>query len=110
MDALGHPETCFNSISCLRKRGKHIQVGLMLAEQSHPQIPMDKVVAYELEILGSHGIQAHRYGAILEMIRTGLLDPSQLVDRRVTLKEGIHELVTMDQFKGIGIAVIGRFD
>jgi alcohol dehydrogenase len=110
MDALGHPETCFNSISCLRKRGKHIQVGLMLAEQSRPQIPMDKVVAYELEILGSHGIQAHRYGAILEKIRTGLLDPSQLVDRRVTLKEGIHELVTMDQFKGIGIAVIGRFD
>jgi alcohol dehydrogenase len=44
------------------------------------------------------------------MIRTGLLVPSKLVDRRVTLEEGIQELVTMNQFKGIGIAVIDRFD
>jgi alcohol dehydrogenase len=110
MDALGHPETCFYSISSLRKRGKHIQVGLMLADQSRPQIPMDKVVANELEILGSHGIQSHRYGAILEMIHAGLLDPSKLIDRRVTLEEGIQELITMEQFKGIGIAVIDQFN
>jgi alcohol dehydrogenase len=110
MDALGHPETCFNSISNLRKHGKHIQVGLMLADQRRPQIPMDKVVANELEILGSHGIQAHRYGAILEMIHAGLLDPSKLIDRRVTLEEGIQELITMEQFKGIGIAVIDQFN
>ncbi len=110
MDALGNPVTCYNSISSLRKRGKHIQVGLMLADQSRPQIPMDKVVANELEILGSHGIQAHRYRAILEMISTGRLDPSKLIDRRVTLEDGIQELITMDQFKGIGIAVIDRFD
>ena len=30
LDALGHPTTCFNSISNLRRRGKHVQVGLML--------------------------------------------------------------------------------
>ena len=110
IDALGSQETCFNSISNLRKRGRHIQVGLMLAEQRRPQIPMDKVVANELEILGSHGIQAHRYGAILEMICAGKLDPSKLISRRVTLEEGMQELVTMDQFNGIGIAVIDRFE
>ena len=49
----------------------------MLAEQSRPQIPMDKVVANELEILGSHGIQAHRYGAILDLILAGKLRPGQ---------------------------------
>ena len=110
MDALGNPETCFNSISNLRKRGKHVQVGLMLAGQSRPQIPMDKVVANELEILGSHGIQAHRYGTILEMIRAGKLDPSKLIGRKVTLEDGMQELITLDQFKGIGITVINRFD
>ncbi len=109
MDALGSPTTCFNSIACLRKRGKHIQVGLMLAEQSRPQIPMDKVVAHELEILGSHGIQAHRYGAVFEQIAARKLNPTRLIGRKVTLEEGIEELVTMDQFKGIGIAVIDRF-
>ena len=81
----------------------------MLAGQSRPQIPMDKVVANELEILGSHGIQAHRYGTILEMIRAGKLDPSKLIGRKVTLEDGMQELITMDQFKGIGIAVIDRF-
>lgn len=109
MDALGNPTTCFNSIACLRKRGKHIQVGLMLAEQSRPQIPMDKVVAHELEILGSHGIQAHRYGAVFEQIAAGKLNPAMLIGRKVTLEEGSEELITMDQFKGVGIAVIDRF-
>ena len=89
MDALGNPETCFNSIANLRKRGKHIQVGLMLAEQSRPQIPMDKVVANELEILGSHGIQAHRYGAILDLILAGKLRPDKLIRKRVNLRR-IH--------------------
>lgn len=110
MDALGNPETCFNSIANLRKRGKHIQVGLMLAEQSRPQIPMDKVVANELEILGSHGIQAHRYGAILDLILAGKLRPDKLIRKRVTLEESMEELVTMDQFKGVGISVIDQFD
>jgi len=109
MDALGSPITCFNSIANLRKRGKHVQVGLMLAVQHHPAIPMDKVIANELEILGSHGIQAHRYGAVFELILSGKLNPSKLIGRRVSLEEGTQELVTMDQFKGTGIAVIDRF-
>ena len=39
VDASGHATTCFNSISNLRKRGRHIQVGLMLAEHSTPANP-----------------------------------------------------------------------
>ena len=73
MDALGHPTTCFNSIANLRRRGRHIQVGLMLGEHARPQIPMDKVIAHELEILGSHGMQAFRYQAMMDMIEAGKL-------------------------------------
>ncbi len=51
IDALGHPTTCYNSISNLRRRGRHVQVGLMLGEHAKPQIPMAKVIAFELEIL-----------------------------------------------------------
>lgn len=75
LDALGHPTTCFNSINNLRRRGRHVQVGLMLADHSTPAIPMSKVIAYELEICGSHGMQAHRYGAMMEMITSGKLAP-----------------------------------
>jgi alcohol dehydrogenase len=92
LDALGHPITCFNSISNLRKRGKHIQVGLMLAEQSTPAIPMSKVIAHELEILGSHGMQAHRYDALFAMIETGKLAPEKLIGRTITLEQGFSTL------------------
>ncbi|ATH77156.1 alcohol dehydrogenase [Vreelandella venusta] len=109
LDALGHPTTCFNSISNLRKRGKHVQVGLMLADHSTPAVPMSKVIANELEILGSHGMQAHRYGAMLAMIQSGKLAPEKLIGRRITLEESVQALVNMDKFEGAGVTVVTKF-
>lgn len=109
VDALGSPATCFNSIANLRKRGKHVQVGLMLAEHKHPIVPMDKIIANELEILGSHGMQAHKYPELLSMIRAGKLSPEKLVQRRISLEESLAELVNMDSFSGVGITVIDKF-
>jgi alcohol dehydrogenase len=109
LDALGHPTTCFNSISNLRRRGKHIQVGLMLAENSTPAIPMSKVIAHELEILGSHGMQAHRYGAMLDMVRTGKLAPEKLVGKKINLEQSIDALMNMDKFEVAGVTVITEF-
>jgi alcohol dehydrogenase len=109
LDALGHPITCFNSISNLRKRGKHIQVGLMLAGQSTPAIPMSKVIAYELEILGSHGMQAHRYNALFAMIEAGKLAPEKLIGKTITLEQAIDALVNMDKFEVAGVTVVTEF-
>jgi alcohol dehydrogenase len=109
IDALGSPITCFNSIANLRKRGKHIQVGLMLAEHSTPAIPMAKVIANELEILGSHGIQAYRYPQLLAMIEAGKLQPEKLVGRTISLDAAAAELAQMDQFSGVGVTVIDSF-
>jgi alcohol dehydrogenase len=109
IDALGSPVTCFNSIANLRRRGRHIQVGLMLADHHHPAIPMDKVIAKELEILGSHGMQAYKYPAMLAMIQAGKLSPQKLVGRRISLEQSLEELVKMDSFEGIGVKVIDRF-
>jgi len=109
IDALGSPKTCFDSVSSLRKRGRHIQVGLMVAEYARSALPMDKVVANELEILGSHGMQAYRYGDLLEMIQAGKLHPEKLIGRTVDLEKGIRELTTMDRFDQTGVTVIDRF-
>jgi alcohol dehydrogenase len=109
IDALGNPTTCFNSVACLRKRGRHVQVGLLLADQSRPPLPMDRVVAHELEILGSHGIQSHRYPAIFAMIASGKLQPQKLVGRKISLAEAADALVQMDTFAGTGVTVIDRF-
>ncbi|WOI33528.1 zinc-dependent alcohol dehydrogenase family protein [Tritonibacter scottomollicae] len=109
MDALGHPVTCFNSIQNLRPRGKHIQVGLMLGDHTAPQVPMAKVIGNELEILGSHGMQAHRYGAMLDMIQSGKLAPERLIGDQISLDEAPAALVNMDKFQSIGATVITRF-
>jgi len=108
MDALGSRQTCYNSVACLAKRGRHVQVGLMLADQSHADIPMDMVVARELELYGSHGIQAHRYDVLLALVASGRLHPELLVTDRYTLEEGIGFLQKMDEFPGVGIRVIDR--
>ena len=68
MDALGSQITCQNSVLSLRKRGKHIQIGLMTGKDALPQIPMGSVISKELEIIGSHGMQAHQYPAMLDLI------------------------------------------
>ena len=109
LDALGSQVTCFNSIANLRKRGKHVQVGLMTGEHKHPTIPMDKVIAHELEILGSHGMQAYEYGRLLAMIEAGKLQPQKLIGKTVTLHEAAAELIAMDDFPGIGITIIDSF-
>ena len=109
IDALGDPTTCFNSIANLRKRGKHVQVGLMVGNHHHPAIPMDQVVANELEILGSHGMQAYRYPQMMEMIRSGKLSPEKLVGKRITLEESLNELENMNNFVGTGVTIINEF-
>lgn len=109
IDALGHPATCFNSIQNLRRRGKHVQVGLMLAEHAAPAVPMAKVIGQELEILGSHGMQAHRYAALLDMVRSGKLDPARLVGDRIGLSDAPDALMNMDRFQSLGVTVITSF-
>jgi alcohol dehydrogenase len=109
LDALGHPDTCVASVRSLRRRGRHVQVGLLLGEQSTPPIPMDRVVAHELRILGSHGMPAHRYDAMLAMVASGQLAPAKLVGRAVRLEASIDVLTSMDRRSSPGMAVITEF-
>ncbi len=109
MDALGHSTTCFNSISFLRRRGRHVQVGLMLGDHAKAAVPMSKVIAYELEIRGSHGMQAFRYGAMMDMIGSGRLKPELLIGKTMSLDEAPAALMAMDGFEGTGIGVVTRF-
>ena len=109
IDALGSQETCFNSILCLRKQGKHIQVGLTTGDHKHPFIPMDKVVAHEIEILGSHGMQAFRYEAVFEMMKTGKVQPAKMLGKTISLEEAPQALINMNRFENLGVTVINKF-
>ena len=109
LDALGSKQTCWNSVKCLRKRGRHVQVGLLAGPDSDPPIPMGAVIANELELIGSHGMQAFEYGRMLSMIEAGTLNPSMLISDRVTLSEAASLLPRMHEFPGTGVTVINRF-
>lgn len=106
LDALGSASTCFQSIRSLRKRGKHIQVGLMAGDDFQPRIPMEWVIAHELEILGSHGMQAHAYGPMMKLIEAGKIQPEQLLGGTLSLEEAAKLLPKMNTFPGKGVMVV----
>jgi alcohol dehydrogenase len=109
VDAIGNADVCFQSINSLRKRGRHIQVGLMVEQHSEPKVPMGNVLSNELEILGSHGMQAHRYGEMLGMISAGTLSPGKLIGRTISLEESIDALTSMSDFSTRGVTLINQF-
>ncbi|MEZ6062234.1 MAG: zinc-dependent alcohol dehydrogenase family protein [Planctomycetaceae bacterium] len=109
LDALGSRATCFNSVKCLRKRGRHVQVGLTLGSDSDPAVPMSDVIAGELEIFGSHGMPSADYPAMLQMIQRKALQPQRLIGDLVSLSEAAALLPRMNEFPGTGVIVIDRF-
>lgn len=106
IDALGLQETCIQSIRSLRKQGRHVQVGLMEGSFPTVPLPMNLITGNEIEIYGSHGMQAHKYAEIFSMIDKGKLDPAILVTAVIGLEEGVDILMKMDTDPPMGIAVI----
>ncbi|TPN81114.1 zinc-dependent alcohol dehydrogenase family protein [Mesorhizobium sp. CU2] len=109
MDALGNKVTCFNSIKSLRKRGRHIQVGLTVGSQSLPPIPMEDVIVRELEIYGSLGMQSHAYEPMFGMIGRGLLPVHRLIGATTNFTGAISALVSMDRADSPGVTVVTDF-
>jgi alcohol dehydrogenase len=109
VDALGSAVTSSNSISGLRKRGKHIQVGLMTGDHRDLLVPMARVLSDELEIIGSHGMQAYKYPEMLQLIVDGKLRPDRIIEKTISLEEAIFHLPRMDAFDHKGVIVIDSF-
>jgi alcohol dehydrogenase len=108
IDALGSAKTCSDSVLCLRRRGRHVQVGLLVGEDHRPRVPMERVISWELRLAGSHGMAAAKYGELLAWIAQGRLDPKRLVGRAVSLDQAPAELEAMGSARPAGIAVIDR--
>ena len=105
VDALGSPATAACSVRCLRRRGRHVQVGLLL--DGPTPIPMDLVVARELEIYGSHGMAARDYPPMMAMVADGTLRPGLLAGRVIGLADAGRALAAMDgPADGAGMTVI----
>jgi alcohol dehydrogenase len=96
IDALGSAETADASVRALRRRGRHIQVGLMLGDAARTPPPWDLVIARELEIYGSHGMAAADYPAMLALVADGRLNPRLLVGDVIPLENAGQALTALD--------------
>jgi D-arabinose 1-dehydrogenase-like Zn-dependent alcohol dehydrogenase len=107
LDTLGAAVTCTNSVRSLRPRGRHVQVGLLPPAQGRPEVPMERVIALELAVLGSHGMAAHAYPELLGLIAAGRLRPQALVTRELSLDDAGAALAEVGRRPGI--AVVSSF-
>jgi D-arabinose 1-dehydrogenase-like Zn-dependent alcohol dehydrogenase len=103
LDAIGSEAVCAASIAGLRKRGRHVQVGLL---PDRPRVPMDLVIGRELELLGSHGMAAHAYPEMLALVATGRLQPGRLISTRIALDDAPAALAAMSDGSPSGVTVI----
>ena len=83
-----------------------MQVGLLPRALGRPAVPMELVVARELQLRGSHGLAAHAYPELLDLVRAGRLRPDALVTRRIGLEEAGTALAALSEAGTPGITII----
>jgi len=106
VDALGSEATAGASVLSLARGGRHLQLGLLLTPSGLTAMPMARVIAWELDLLGSHGMAARDYPEMLALVASGVLDPSLLVKREVGIEEGAIALANLDSQGVAGITII----
>ncbi|MCO1579515.1 zinc-dependent alcohol dehydrogenase family protein [Crossiella sp. SN42] len=104
LDALGHPATAAASINSLRRRGRHVQVGLLPGGPT--PLPMGRVIAHELAVLGSHGMAAHAYPELMALVSGGKLRPDRLITRTIGLTEAARALPQLHTSPSAGMTMI----
>jgi len=110
VDALGIEVTCRNSVLCLRKRGRHVQLGhTTRKEAGNVGLPIDVILLNELKLFGAFGMQGQRYGTMLAMCESGTLKPGEIVRHRVGLENVTDVLQEMGAYGTTGFAVIDRY-
>lgn len=107
VDAVGSEATCADALLSLRRRGRHVQIGLLPPVGGrHPRVPMARVIGWELDVLGSHGMAASAYPELLALVEKGVLQPERLLERTIDLDEAAALLPEFDHAPVAGITVI----
>jgi alcohol dehydrogenase len=106
VDALGSELTLRQSLAALRKRGRHVQVGLLVGEGCDPRVPMSLVVGRELALFGSHGIAAVSYGDVFDLIERRAIPLERMIERTLPLEAVPERMHSMGNFSGVGISLV----
>jgi alcohol dehydrogenase len=106
VDAVGSEQACADAILSLRRRGRHVQVGLLPPVDGHPRLPMARVIGWELDLLGSHGMAAADYPAMLTLLEQGSLQPQRLIERTIGLDQAAALLPGFDRATVAGMTMV----
>jgi propanol-preferring alcohol dehydrogenase len=110
VDALGIPQTCVDAMLSLRKRGRHLQIGLTTKKEAgYMSIPIDQFVYKELELIGSLGMEAHRFGQMMPMVASGSLTPGKMVTGEISLSDVESVFENMSSFANTGTYIVTAF-
>jgi len=110
VDALGITQTFHNSLSCLRKLGRHVQIGMPVGAHITPTIPLlDIVYSRQISLLGTRGMAANRFPELFKMITDGKMDLSQLFTQEITLGDVDKVMKNFNNFQVSGMSVITDF-
>jgi D-arabinose 1-dehydrogenase-like Zn-dependent alcohol dehydrogenase len=101
LDAIGAPGALQAGVLALRPRGRHVQVGLLLGADASCAVPMSRVVARELAVLGAHGMPAGDYPGLLTLLDPArgaqALRPQQLIGRVIGLADAPAALAALGE-------------
>jgi alcohol dehydrogenase len=106
IDAVGSEQTSIDAVLSLRRRGRHVQVGLLPTATGLSALPLGRAIAWELDILGSHGMAAADYPGMLALIEAGGLRPHELIERVIGLSEAAAILPHLDRAAPAGMTII----
>lgn len=108
IDAAGFQSTCEDALYCTRRGCRMVQVGLPIGSR-RPNIDMGFVAAREIQIVGSHGFDANDLPILLNYVQNRRLDVKKLIEKEVSLEEGVSALMDMDQTSPLGMTMITNF-
>lgn len=106
VDAVGSEQTLADAVLSLRRRGRHVQIGLLPSDSGLTAVPMARAIAWELDLLGSHGMAAVDYPGMMALIERGSLRPQELIERVVGLEEAALLLPALDSATPAGMTMI----
>lgn len=107
VECLGTAATWLPSFLSLRTGGRLVRLGMSGAdEEGMLPVPADVIVARELTIVGSYGLQARCYPEMLRMVESGAITPGSLVTEEVPLEQVSDVLQAMSAYNTLGYSVI----
>lgn len=110
IDALGREATFLGSIRSLRRRGRHVQIGMPVGVDSVVSLPLlETVYSRQISICGSRGASPGRFGDLFGLLGKAGFDPGRLVTGRIPLSRAGEALEAMDSGSAAGFTVIDDF-